>query len=109
MLDDTAILMQVVVSLILCGIIAGLATAISAAFILPSVAGNELRLSLSQALLGIGKSMSGYAGRIFAPDDHEMAIQQAASRRLLHATLQQYSGLEPTEEVQDSSASHMVT
>ena len=88
-----------VVNLILCGIIAGLATALSAAFILPSVAGNELRLSLGQALLGTGRSMSGYAGRIFAPDDHELAIQQAVSKRSLHATLHQYSGLEPTEEV----------
>ena len=103
-LDDVLIFMQVVVTLILCGIIAGLATAVSAALILPSVAGDELRLSLGQALLGIGRSLSGYAGRIFAPDDHEMAVQHAASRRLLHATLQQYSGLEPTEEVQLSAS-----
>lgn len=97
-----------VVNLILCGIIAGLATAISAAIILPSMAGDELRLSLGQALLGIGKSMSGYAGRIFAPDEHEMAMQQAVSKRSLHATLQQYSGLEPTEQARLSSASHML-
>ena len=97
-----------VVNLILCGIIAGLATAVSAAFILPSMAGDELRLSLGQALLGIGKSMSGYAGRIFAPDEHEMAMQQAVSKRLLHATLQQYSGLEPTEQVKQTSTSHML-
>ena len=97
-----------VVNLILCGIIAGLATAVSAAIILPSMAGDELRLSLGQALLGVGKSMSGYAGRIFAPDEHEMAMQQAVSKRSLHATLQQYSGLEPTEQAQLSSASHML-
>ena len=98
-----------VVNLILCGIIAGLATAVSAAFILPSMAGDELRLSLGQALLGIGKSMSGYAGRIFAPDEHEMAMQQAVSKRSLHATLQQYSGLEPTEQVQFFSTSHTLS
>ena len=97
-----------VVNLILCGIIAGLATAVSAAVILPSMAGDELRLSLGQALLGIGKSMSGYAGRIFAPDEHEMAMQQAVSKRSLHATLQQYSGLEPTEQARLPSASHML-
>lgn len=51
---------QVVVNLILCGIIAGLAAALSGAFILPSVAGNELRESIGLALIGIGKSLSGY-------------------------------------------------
>lgn len=48
------------VNLILCGIIAGLATALSGAFILPSVAGDELRQSIGMALLGVGKSLSGY-------------------------------------------------
>ena len=53
-------LTQVVVNLILCGIIAGLATALSGALILPSVAGDELRQSIGMALLGVGKSLSGY-------------------------------------------------
>lgn len=52
--------LQVVVNLILCGIIAGLAAALSGAFILPSVAGNELRQSIGLALVGVGKSLSGY-------------------------------------------------
>ena len=51
---------QVVVNLILCGIIAGLAAALSGALILPSVAGNELRESIARALVGVGKSLSGY-------------------------------------------------
>ncbi|CAL5226722.1 g9574 [Coccomyxa viridis] len=89
---------EVVVNLILCGIIAGLAAALSGAFILPSVAGNELRQSVGLALLGVGKSLSGYAGRIFAPDEHELAIQRAATRRSLHAALSQYSGIDPTDE-----------
>ena len=40
-----------------------------------------------------------YAGRIFAPDEHEMALQRAATRRSLHAALSQYSGTDPTDEV----------
>ena len=40
-----------------------------------------------------------YAGRIFAPDEHELAIQRAATRRSLHAALSQYSGIDPTDEV----------
>ena len=39
-----------------------------------------------------------YAGRIFAPDEHELALQRAATRRSL-AALSQYSGTDPTDEV----------
>jgi len=52
--------LQVGVNLILGGIIAGLATALSGAFILPSVAGNDLRKSIGLALLGVGRSLSGW-------------------------------------------------
>jgi len=52
--------LQVVINLILGGIIAGLATALSGAFILPSVAGDDLRKSIGLALLGVGRSLSGW-------------------------------------------------
>lgn len=52
--------LQVVVNLILGGIIAGLATALSGAFILPSLAGDDLRKSIGLALLGVGRSLSGW-------------------------------------------------
>ena len=52
---------QVVVNLIIgVGIIAALATALSGAFILPRLAGEELRDSIGLTLLGVGKSLSGW-------------------------------------------------
>ena len=52
---------QVVANLIIgVGIIAALATALSGAFILPILAGEELRDSIGLTLLGVGKSLSGW-------------------------------------------------
>ena len=68
------VLTQVVVNLILCGIIAGLATALSGALILPTVAGDELRQSISMALIGVGKSLSGYTELICANTLSSLAV-----------------------------------
>jgi hypothetical protein len=50
---------KVALSLLLDGVIAGVATALSGALILPTLAGDKLRDSLADALQGLGHSISG--------------------------------------------------
>ena len=52
-------LMQVVANVILVAVIAGLATALSGALVLPTLAGDELRGSIAATLRGLGQSISG--------------------------------------------------
>ena len=51
---------KVVLSLLFDGVIAGLATALSGALVLPTLAGDKLRDSLADALQGLGHSISGW-------------------------------------------------
>jgi hypothetical protein len=50
---------QVVVHLMYTGIIAGVATILSGALVLPTLAGDELRANIADALQGLGHSLSG--------------------------------------------------
>ncbi len=51
--------MQVVANLILDAVIAGLACALSGAFIIPTLAGEDLRSNIAATLRGLGQSVSG--------------------------------------------------
>jgi hypothetical protein len=55
--------MQVVANLILDAVIAGVATALSGALVLPTLAGDEVRGSIAATLRGLGQSISGCAVR----------------------------------------------
>ena len=55
--------LQVVANLILDAVIAGLATALSGAFVLPTLAGDEVRGSIAATLMGLGQSISGCAAQ----------------------------------------------
>ncbi len=50
---------QVISHLILDAVIAGVATAVSGALVIPTLAGDELRFSIADALRGAGQSISG--------------------------------------------------
>ncbi|EIE18909.1 hypothetical protein COCSUDRAFT_59833 [Coccomyxa subellipsoidea C-169] len=89
---------EVVANVILVAVIAGLATALSGALVLPTLAGDELRGSIAATLRGLGQSISGYAGFIFAPDQHEIAMQRQATKRTLGKFVDMHGGEEPTEE-----------
>ncbi|CAL8463925.1 g3460 [Coccomyxa elongata] len=89
---------EVVANLILDAVIAGLAAALSGAFIIPSLAGDDLRSNIAATLRGLGQSVSGYAGFIFAPDQHELALQKQATKRTLCKFVKLEGGEEPSQE-----------
>lgn len=64
--SQLCVLMQVVANLILDAVIAGLAAALSGAFIIPSLAGDDLRSNIAATLRGLGQSVSGCAAQFVA-------------------------------------------
>ena len=64
----TCALLQVVVNQILLGLIAALGCLVGGTLLLPSLATDELREVLADIIQKCGYSISGYASRIFPPE-----------------------------------------
>ena len=69
LLTVTVSLMQVVVNEIILGLIAGLGCLVGGILLLPSLATDELREVLADVIQTCGMSISGYASRIFPPEE----------------------------------------
>lgn len=61
--------MQIVVNEIILGLIAGLGCLVGGILLLPSLATDELREVLADVIQTCGMSISGYASRIFPPEE----------------------------------------
>ena len=61
-------MLQIVVNELLISLIAGLGCLIGGTLLLPSLATDELREVLADVIQSCGMSISGYASRIFPPE-----------------------------------------
>ena len=71
--------LQVVVNQILLGLIAALGCLVGGTLLLPSLATDELREVLADIVQQCGYSISGYASRVFPPEEVSQSLLVALS------------------------------
>lgn len=81
--------MQIVVNELLLSLIAGMGCLVGSTLFLPSLATDELREGLAGAIQICGMSISGYASRIFPPEQVRPALQHLLNNAGLavHSTM----------------------
>ena len=66
---------------------------------MPNMAGGSMHSEVGKRVQHQDCLWCRYAGFIFAPDQHEIAMQRQATKRTLGKFVDMHGGEEPTEEV----------
>ena len=81
---------QVIANQIIIGLIAGMGCLVGGTLLLPSLATDELRMVLADIIQICGHSISGYASRIFPP---EQVSNGQCCNFLVHVSLEVFSAM----------------